>query len=82
MKQCLKFEIGLPYVSFNDILDYIILVCYYLKLLKVSKTELKAFVREFEKITSDYTAKVDKAIATKVIHPKSSLRLASLKKYI
>jgi abortive infection bacteriophage resistance protein len=82
MKQCLKFEIGLPYVSFNDILDYIILVCYYLKLLKVSKTEIKAFIREFEKITSDYSVKVDATIATKVIHPKSSLRLASLKKYI
>lgn len=82
MKQCLRFEIGLPYVGFNDICDYVILVCYYLKLLKVSKIEIKAFVRDFEKIISDYSAMVDSAVAAKVIHPKSSVRLAILKKYI
>lgn len=43
MKQCLKLEVGLPYVNFKTIGDYIILMCYYMKLLKVSKTEIKAF---------------------------------------
>ena len=29
----------IPYINFKTIGDYIILICYYLKLLKVSKTE-------------------------------------------
>ena len=35
------------------------LICYYLKLLKVSKTEIKSFIREFEKITREYEASVN-----------------------
>ena len=45
MKSCLINEIGLPYVNFKTIGDYLILVCYYLKLLKVNKTTIKAFIR-------------------------------------
>lgn len=37
MKQCLKLEIGLPYVNFKTIGDYVILMCYYLKMLKQPK---------------------------------------------
>ena len=53
MKQCLMLEMRLPYINFKTIGDYIILICYFLKLLKVSKAEIKAFIREFEKIQSD-----------------------------
>ena len=82
MKQCLVLEIGLPYVNFKDIGDYIILVCYFLKLLKVSKTEIRAFVREFEKITAEYQASVDSSVASMVVHANLSPRLSILKKYI
>ena len=46
-------------LNFKTIGDYIILICYYLKLLKVSKTEIKSFIREFEKITREYEASVN-----------------------
>lgn len=82
MKQCLIFEIGLPYVNFRALGDYIILLCYYLKLLRVSKTEIKTFVRDFEKITAEYQSAVSPAVATMVIHPDSSARLTLLKNYI
>ena len=59
MKQCLILEMGMPYINFKTIGDYIILICYYLKLLKVSKTEIKSFIREFEKITREYEASVN-----------------------
>ena len=51
MKQCLILEMGLPYnINFKTISDYIILVCYYLKLLlKATKTEIKSFIKEFKK---------------------------------
>jgi abortive infection bacteriophage resistance protein len=81
MKQCLKIEIGLPYVNFKTIGDYVILMCYYMKLLKVSKTELKAFVRDFEKITYNYRESVNANVASMVIHPDLAARMNSLKNF-
>lgn len=82
MKACLKKEVGLPYVNFKSIGDYLILICYYLKLLKVSKTEIKALIREFEAITDEYRKAVNPSVAAKVLHPDLQGRLALLKKYI
>lgn len=82
MKQCLINEFNLPYVNFKTIGDYIILMCYYLKMLHVSKTELKAFIREFEKITADYRAAVSPAVAAIVIHPDWPSRMQTLKNSI
>ena len=82
MKQCLKNEVGVPYINFKTIGDYIILMCYYLKLLHMPKTEIKAFIREFEKITDDYRAAVNPAVAATVIHPDLTVRMTALKNFI
>lgn len=82
MKQCLKLDIGLPYVNFKSIGDYIILMCYYMKLLKTSKTEIKAFIREFEKITDNYRQAVNKNVVAIVIHPDLTTRMEILKNFI
>lgn len=82
MKQCLILEMGVPYINFKTIGDYIILICYYLKLLKVSKTELKAFIREFEKITNEYKSSVNSNVSNITIHPDLFSRMELLKKSI
>lgn len=82
MKRCLINEIGLPYVNFKTIGDYLILMCYYLKLLRVPKTEIKAFIREFERITDDYSRSVNPQIAAIAIHPDLTSRLTLLKNFI
>lgn len=82
MEQCLKNEIKLPYVNFKTIGDYIILICYYLKMLKLSKTEIKAFIRSFEKLTDNYKNSVNPAVSAIVIHPDLSSRLNILKNYV
>lgn len=82
MQQCLMNEIGLPYVNFKTIGDYVILMCYYLKKLHVSKTEIKAFIREFEKITYDYRNAVSPEVSRIVIHPDLASRMELLKKFI
>ena len=79
MKQCLIFEMELPYINFKTIGDYIILICYYLKLLKASKTEIKALIREFEKITTEYEATVNPSVSSITIHPDLSSRMTILK---
>lgn len=82
MKECLKIEIGLPYINFKTIGDYIILMCYYMKLLQMSKTELKAFIRDFERLTAEYKDSVNSNVAEIVIHPDLSSRMECLKKFI
>ncbi len=79
MKRCLENEFSLPYINFKTIGDYIILICYYLKLLKVSKTEIKAFIRGFETITNDYKSAVDSNVASIVVHPDLQTRLNLVK---
>lgn len=82
MKRCLEQEIGLPYINFKSIGDYVILMCYYMKLLGTTKTEIKAFVRDFEKITDEYRNSVDPAVANIVIRGDLSSRMTALKNFI
>ncbi|MBR4474285.1 MAG: Abi family protein [Oscillospiraceae bacterium] len=82
MRLNLQHEIKLPYVNFKTLTDYLILVCYYLKNMKVSKTEIKAFIREYERILSEYQASVSPAVSAIVIHPDTANRLTALKNYI
>lgn len=82
MKLNLKNEIGLPYVNFKTIGDYVILTCYYLKLFNTTKTEIKAFIREFERITEEYKNSVSPAVAAVVIHPDLASRMTILKSYV
>lgn len=82
MKQCLMIEIGLPYVNFKTIGDYVILMCYYMKLFGISKMELKAFIRDFERITEGYRNSVNPDVAAIVIHPDLPVRLIFLKNFL
>ena len=82
MKQTLINEIGLPYVNFKTIGDYVILVCYYLKMLKVPKTEIKAFIREFERATTEYCNAVNQSVSSHVVHPDTQARMNILKNYL
>ena len=82
MKQCLKSEVKLPYINFKTIGDYIILMCYYLKKLHISKTELKAFIREFKQITIEYRDAASPSVAGIVIHPDLFTRMDILQNVI
>lgn len=62
--------------------DYLILTCYYLKNLGLSKTELRSFCREFEKITDEYIRSVSPVVHKAVIHPDLKSRVQILKKFI
>lgn len=81
-KQCLILEMRMPYINFKTIGDYIILICYYLKLLKVSKSEIKSFICEFEKITREYESFVNPNVLVITIHPDLFSRLHILKNSI
>lgn len=82
MRQCLKSEFNLPYVNFKTIGDYLILICYYLKLLDVSRTDIRALIDNFKRITDVYVNTVDANVSKTVIHPDLGTRIAILENSI
>ena len=82
MKSCIVQDVGVPYINFQTIGDYVILISYYLKLLKVTKTEIKAFIREFNKITTEYANSVNPKVANIVIHPDLNRRMHILENFL
>lgn len=55
---------------------------YYMKRLWLSKTEIKEFIRKFEKITYNYRQSVNIDVAAIVIHPDLSARMNILKNFM
>lgn len=47
-------EMGIKDFTFNSIVDYIILIAYMLKILKVNKTDIKKFLRDFVDIGNNF----------------------------
>lgn len=82
MSKCLMNEFKISYANFKTIVDYIILVCYFLKLLHVPKTEIKSLIRDFEKITEEYKNSVNGAIASITVHNDLQIKLRALKSHI
>ena len=82
MTLCLEQYFKLPYVNFKTLGDYLFLICYYLKLLKVSKTEIKAFIRNFENITQEYQNTVSPYVYNMVVHPDLKNRINLVKNKI
>lgn len=82
MKKFLEQELSLPYINFKTIGDYLFLVCYYLKLLKVKKSDINTFIRNFQRIINNYKNSVSKQVYSMVIHPDLMSRIEAVKKII
>lgn len=83
MKKCIQQEFGFPNpISFQVVEDYVILICYYLKHLNVSKKEIKTFLNAFLRITDSYVRTVDKSVSNIVIHPDLFNRINMIKNTI
>ena len=82
LQKHLAQEVGLPFVKFDSIGDYIILITFFLKMLGVTKTELKAFVRSFLQITANYEKDVNPKVAHLTIQHRVRERMAILETFI
>ena len=82
MKRCLEQEFNLNYINFKTIDDYVILVAYYLKILGISKKEIKIFINEFERITEGYVKAVNINVSSVVVHSKIKERMEILRQHI
>lgn len=81
MKKCLENEFALPFVNFEQIKDYVALICYYLELLKEPTEEINTFICDFEKITKLYENTVEIQVAKTVKHPQYEKKLNILKNF-
>lgn len=79
MKACLTLEFGLRDMNFDTIGDYVILICYYLKILGYNKQKIVAFINDFEMITRNYAESVSPSVSETVIHQYLYQRLFKVK---
>jgi len=75
-------EIGISNITFDTIVDYVILISFMLNILKCPKTKIIGFIRAFEKSVEDLRKKVSTSIFNTIIHTDTRNKLNLLKKYL
>lgn len=78
----LNYDTGVGNISFNTIVDYLVLVLYILKNLKVSKTEMNRIVSRFEMLINQFRAQIPINIYNKIFYTDTRNKLNALKTYI
>lgn len=69
-------------LSFDTITDWIVLIIYILKLLKVSKTEMKRVITSFEDSVERLRSNVSTSIFTQIIHTDHQAKINALKTFV
>lgn len=72
---------GISNLSFETITDYLVLIIYQLKLLGISKTELKHIITNFTDITEKLRASIPINVYNQIIHTDNTSKLTILKQY-
>ncbi|MER0122386.1 Abi family protein [Streptococcus sp. ZJ93] len=73
---------GLANIDFTTITDYIVLIVFYLKKLRFSKTELLAFVTSYEKTIKEYNQKINSSNMQLIFGTDALQKIIDLKKFI
>lgn len=79
---CLQRDTNITSITFETIIDYIILIVYLSKNLKVNKTELNGFVSTFESITNELREKINIREYSKILYTDTKNKINLLKQYI
>lgn len=78
----LRNEIGLVFINFDSLDDYIILMSYMLKKLETPKREIITFINDYLKIVEWYENTVDSQISSAVIRNDCKTRMNQLINYV
>ena len=73
---------GVKGLTFETITDYLVLVIYQLKLLCVSKTEMKRTISGFEDIVEKLRSNIPTNIFNQIIHTDNHTKITQLKKFV
>lgn len=81
--ECLMRSTKVKNINFTSITDYIVLVSYLLKIMKVQKTEINKFVLDFESATSNLKSQIgDKEYYSKIVFVDNDMKIEGLKNFI
>ncbi len=75
-------ETGISNITFDTIVDYVILIAFLMKLLDCPKTEILSFIRAFESESESLRKAVDIQIYTSVIYTDTRSKLQNLKNWL
>ena len=64
------------------ITDYLVLIIYILKALKVTKTEMKRIVNNFQEITDELRNKIPTNVYNRIVYTDYTNKLVQLRKFI
>lgn len=79
--QLIKQETGVVGVDFSDITDYIVLIAYLMRKMRLTKTECKQFISSYENILKVFYAELPFNIYSKIIKTTARNKLTALRKY-
>lgn len=80
--RCLETDMCISNITFDTIVDYVVIITYLLKNMKCTKTELNNFVSDFEKSINDFRDNVPTSIYSKIFYTDTKNKLNLLKNYI
>ena len=75
-------ETGVNNITFNSIVDYVILISIIMHLLKCPRNDISALIRQFEQACDGFRKKVSVNIYSSIIYTDTNNKLKLLKKYI
>lgn len=78
----LSFDTNIQNITFQTIVDYLILIIYIQKNLKTSKTDLSKIVNRFELLINQFRSQIPINIYTRIVHTNTRGKLNSLKAFI
>lgn len=82
ISKCISAETGINNITFESIVDYVILISFMMKLLECPKKKIMAFIRLFEKDCEELRGKVSTSIFNTVVYTDIRTKLNLLKKYL
>ena len=82
LKKSLELDTSISNITFDTIVDYIILIVYLLKNIETTKTELNKFVNDFENILNSFKPCVPTNVYSRIIYTDTRPKLNLLKTYI
>lgn len=80
--KCISAETGINNITFESIVDYVILISFMMKLLECPKKKILAFIRLFEKNCEELRGKVSTSIFNTIVYTDTRNKLNLLKKYL
>ena len=78
----IETETGVRNISFETIVDYVILISFVMKLLERNKTEIIAFIKQFEDACESLRSSVPANIYNRIVHTDTRSKLGCLKNFL